>query len=563
MRPAELSQAGTVEWEELLQILRLADSPVGEAVHWLESRGYGDRFVAYGEDHMAGKRRRVCELWRLVPDLLASEVVYVEEEEATKRTGNMGSCIWMQTLPSAMQTSVLTFLNVEHNHFRSKDLEALARRILQSPVEADYWVFQAARSLLLTSSPDADQFGSSSSTEEQPFGIGDTQMSDYHALPEWLDKCREHTSPMFSWLPLEKSYPVEEVQDQDETHLSETCESLQPTSVEVPAVQQPTDKLFDHERRATCSPERRTHERTIEDKDRSEIEIMEAEAGIMDLSKEVNGGDNIVNEEDDKIARAALGEDLYLQALSLGRDLRTRSESGLPKDIYLVRSTPKFASLLSAARAWEVDDEVTLLLVETLLVEQDGYAWSTQVLHAIILPKLYALEKPATRILMTALTQAGKIHPRAVMDSVMFPLICSKNGASSIQCEILNRLVKDCLTEDLILCLLQKMFVCSRESKHDFSSNLSWSWTEGVVGVVQNLLSHKVNIDQDCVASLVQALDAAVAEFPTSLKFGNLLLNLVTKHGPRLKSHKALLHQVVDKSRTFLTKSVQSKLASL
>lgn len=470
----------------------------------------------------------------------------------------------MQTLPSAMQTSVLTFLKVEHNHFRTKDLEALARRILQSPVEADYWVYQAARSLLLTTSQNADQWASFSSAEEQRLGIGDTQTSDHNAMPEWLDKCSEHTSPMFSWLPLEKSYPGDEVQDQDKTHLSETLESLQPMSIEVPAVQQLTNELFDHEKRATCSPERRTHERTIEDMDRLEMEIIEADTGIIDLSKKVNGRDNLVDEDDDKIARAALGEELYLQALSLGQNLRTRSEPGLPKDINLVRSTPNFSCLLSAARAWEVDDEVTLLLVETLLVEQDGYAWSTQLLHAIILPKIYALEKPASRILMTALTQAGKIHPRAVMDSIMFPIICSKNGASSVQCEILNRLVKDCLTEDLILSLLQKMFVPRRESEHDFSrSNRSWNWTEGVVGVVQNLLSHKVNIDQDCVASLVQDLDAAVAEFSTSLKFGNLLLNLVTKHGPRLKSHKTSLHHVVNRSRTFLTKTVQSKLASI
>ncbi|KAL2649630.1 hypothetical protein R1flu_017758 [Riccia fluitans] len=541
------------EWEELLQIFKLSDSPVGEAIHWFELRGYGARFRAQGKDGMVeGKRRKVCELWRFVPDLLASEVVYIEEEEKKARPGTMGSCIWMQTLSNAMQTSVLTFLNVEHDHFRSKDLEALARRILQCPMDADFWVLEAAKALLQTSSQDQDLKLSVLYEEQQLFA--DAEIADYHKLPEWLDTCGESSDSMFGWLPLEQSGDFKEkAPDGTKICPSETGElSQSDTEVKQPAFE-PLDQM-----RAACSPGRFKEEPTVEEKG------TETDKEVSDRSEMgVDQGEEIVRKEDDNTAREVLGDHLFVQAVSLGQALRSSPGPGLSEEINLVRSTTKFALFLSVARAWDVDDEVTLLLVGSLLVEQDGYAWSTKVLEMVILPKLLAMEKPASRILATAVTQAGKIHPRAIIDSVVFPLICSRDGASGIQCELLNRIVKDCLPEDLILALLQKMFLSCAEKQQGFNSGLPWRWTEGMVGVVQNMLNYKVNLDQQSLACLLEALDAVVLEYSKSLKFGNLLLNLVTKQGSKLKSYKELLLQIVEKTQTFLTKSIKTKLGAI
>ncbi|KAL3702143.1 hypothetical protein R1sor_020165 [Riccia sorocarpa] len=550
------------EWEELLQIFKLADSPVGEAIHWFESRGYGARLRVQGRDTMEGKRRKVCELWRFVPDLLASEVMYVEKEEKKGRTGTMGSCIWMQTLPNGMQTSILTFLNAEHGHFRSRDLETLARQILQCPIDADFWVLEAAKTLLQTSSQDQDL--SLLSEEKQHFAAEGAEMADYHKLPEWLDGCGEGSGSMLPWLSLKQSDGFQEKAPQEINFCpSRTGElsQLDITSTEVQEFKQSALDPLRSEARG-CSPRKVREEPYMEEK--GTLEITEADKAVIDGSeRSVDQDHEMVRKDDDGTARAILGEDLYAQALSLGEALRSSPRHGLSEEIKLARTTTKFGLFLCVARAWEVDDEVTLLLVASLLVEQDGYAWSRQVLETIILPKLLTMEKPASRILTTAVTQVGKIHPRAIVDSVVFPLICSRDGASSIQCELVNRIVKDCLPEDLILSLLQKMFLPSAENHDNLNSGIPWKWTEGTVGVVQNMLNYKVNLDEQSVACLVKALDAVVMEFSKSLKFGNLLLNLVTKQGSKLRSHKELLQQIVGKSQTFLTKSIKTKLAAI
>ena len=67
--------------------------------------------------------------------------------------------------------------------------------------------------------------------------------------------------------------------------------------------------------------------------------------------------------------------------------------------------------------------------------EQEGYDWSAEMLSSLILPKLLSLKKLASRILVNAILQAGKVHQRETVDALLLPLILNKEGLNVVVCE--------------------------------------------------------------------------------------------------------------------------------
>lgn len=256
-----------------------------------------------------------------------------------------------------------------------------------------------------------------------------------------------------------------------------------------------------------------------------------------------------------------LGSDLFNRAISL-KEAFTSNPLGagdMQGELELFRITPDVSVLLRVLRPWEFDDDVTLLLVGSLVGDQEGYAWSTQMMSSLLLPKLQDLKQPASRVLLMALIQAAKAQPRASVDSIVLPLLRSEVGASPLQCEVINRVIKDCLTTSSASLLLGKLF---DPDVKQHSGVIRLSWTEAMVGVLQNLLdSRGLCLEEDVASALVFTLQGIADQFAGSLKFGNLLLNLATKHGAQLNaSHVKLLQQVASRTTTFLSNSLMAKL---
>lgn len=80
-----------LELQTLLDILASAPSPVGSAVRWVES---------HGQSGVGCNRAGLGSLWRLVPDVLAKEVVFHEEaQEQPVAEGTVGKYVFLpQTL---------------------------------------------------------------------------------------------------------------------------------------------------------------------------------------------------------------------------------------------------------------------------------------------------------------------------------------------------------------------------------------------------------------------------------------------------------------------------------
>eukprot|EP01018_Ginkgo_biloba_P005815 Gb_19011 [translate_table: standard] len=546
------------QWVPLLEIFLKSPCPVGEASHWVQTQQGKGGLTAGG-------------LWRFVPQLLANNVVFYQGEEEAYETTNInssiGNCMWIQTLPSAMQSSILTFLSAEHSRFRKKDLEKLARNLVAS-LELDFWVRRAAENLFHTIiGPNTSQF----------FKVeNDPKMHEYNALPEWLEDYRKGSNSLFPWLPvasedspsLANNCPEsskEQTVCQTKATLAEKFESSRNTGVEG-NLASPGAKEFTGESVAGFEP-------AVDEA--SEIQHATSCISVEAIGSEVATSMEVeMMDHKDIESRAAVDPEVHAQSLSLREALlSSESNSSISRSAEKIRtlcSSADCMGVLSVVKPWEADDEVTLKLVETLLKEQEGYTWSTEILCSVILPKLLALKEPASRVLVTAVLQAAKAHQRATVDALLFPLILRKKGLNVAVCEVLNRIIKDCLNADHISSFCQKLLfeVDHRKSViclpcHQSEISHCLVWTEPVFTLLQNILNQQVPLPLEAIEKLVLALDDVAEEFSKSLKFGNFLLCLVNKYGSLLKHYKASLRRIAERTNTFMTKSVLTKLASL
>ncbi len=375
----------------------------------------------------------------------------------------------------------------------------------------------------------------------------DPAMIDYYALPDWLHEYKEQQSLMCSDLPPmhnacsdEEDTRMQWEHQPQEEKVTVESKHIQVNSTQADDVGLISNQKGDEVTVLQCSQDNRV------------VTTQDASCA----PERIEAPDD----KDDETARGLLGETVFTRAKLLRDMLHSSSTtSQLPEELDVIFSASDLTPVFKVVKPWLVEDEITALLVGTLLGEHAGYARSVQILTYILLPKLQKLKQPVSRILGSAVLQASKAHPRATVDALLLPLLLCKEGASPFQCDVINRVIKEGLTPELLSSLFHKLF-CTQDKDH---KELDWIWTEAMVGLILNLLAQGIVLREDTLEGLVSSLENASHQFSGSLKFGNLLLNLLTKHGAKLKDHKAALQQVTKNSKTFLTKSILAKLANL
>jgi len=173
-------------------------------------------------------------------------------------------------------------------------------------------------------------------------------------------------------------------------------------------------------------------------------------------------------------------------------------------------------------------------------------------------------------VLVAAITEYCKLHQKAAVYALLFPLIFRREGINNPICDVITRIIRECLHPAHVSAFCQKLFcgekdvrrvICLPCHQHLLSNELVW--TESLFNLFQIILNHNVHLTQDSIDHIVYQAQQLAVNFSKSLKFGNFLLCLVTKCSPLLKSHKLLLIEAVEKTSTLVTKSILSKLANL
>ncbi|GLJ12168.1 hypothetical protein SUGI_0185900 [Cryptomeria japonica] len=377
-------------WVPLLEIFLRSACPVGEASHCIQTHQRKGGPLASG-------------LWKFVPHLLSKNVVFYDEEEGKDQSAgtpssSIGKCMWIETLPSAMQSSILTFLSVEHGRFRTEDLQVLAQTLVAKP-DLDFWVRRAAENLFFT-----------------VVGHTASAFPTVQRIEAW--RWMNTTLCPNSW----------KIVKEDQTHYSLGFQwlSRMPKSQQV---------ISGNLRRSGIEPVGERNEESRYTADYGS-EIQHATSCISDEAAGSGAATstdvNIVDQE--KIdSKLALLPQIYAQATSLREallsfDSNSYSNVSIISDkMYTLCMIADSREVLSFIKPWEVDDEVTLQLVESLLKGQE------------------------------AVLQAGKVHQRATVDALLLPLMLYKKGLNVAVCEVLHRLIKDCLQAEHVSSFFQKL----------------------------------------------------------------------------------------------------------
>ncbi|XP_052180918.1 uncharacterized protein LOC127794072 [Diospyros lotus] len=423
--------------------------------------------------------------------------------------------MWMQTLPNAVQSRILSFLSLEHRRFCTPDLTKLARNILSEAGGVDFWVKKAARQLLDKVSHSNYEWVSCLNLDSEEDGVE----NEFESLPDWLKDEAIASELLLPWLPIRR--------DELHSEVARASDGYQ------------EDSLIEVEE----------HERE---------NVHEAMGDLNTIKDPIDHG---IEEMAVCLRDRVLALEFTSQVVGLAKEIR---------QLCLEKGRDSL-SLLGLIEPWKADDEIGSILLSNL---SDGrgeeLGWLGHILCSIVLPKLLILEEPASRVLVTTTIEYCKVHQTAAVYALLFPLILRKGGVNKAICDVITRIIKECLHPAHVSSFCQKL-LCGEEYGKNFiclpchQSLISHElvWTDSLFNLFQNMLNHNVHLTQDSIDHLVIQLQQSADRFSRSLKFGNFLLCFVNRCAPLLKSHKLLLTEAVGRTDTLVTKSILSKLAAL
>nr|XP_043630592.1 uncharacterized protein LOC122601927 [Erigeron canadensis] len=449
---------------------------------------------------------------------------------------NSSRFIWLQTLPNVVQARILSFLVYHHDKFNKQDLSKLATHLLSddnnNKVKIDFWVKKAARQLFDLVSDSNYKWVSCFNLDSQEDNVDNGKFDEDiigGVLPDWLKNAAasNENDSVFPWTPVS-------VDDVLNTRMP--------------------DVLFEED----------------DDGGDDDDELMvEVEDGEEDGNRELAGVDVEMVHLDRETEEKA--EFLKMKILNLGSNLKAAE---LVDDIRKLCVEEKGNSLkvLGLIEIWNADDEIVPIMLSGLSDgNEEDFVLASDVVCSVVLPKFLNLEKSASRVLVSATIDYCRVHHKAAVYALLFPLILHKDGINSSICDVITRIVKECLHPAHVSAFCQKLlceekvygkgYICLPCHQHLVSKELVW--TESLFNMFQNILNHNVHLTQDSVDRLVFHIQESATMFSKSLKFANFLLCFITKCAPLLKIHKVELSEAVGNTTSFLTKSILSKLASI
>ncbi|KAF3439586.1 hypothetical protein FNV43_RR17864 [Rhamnella rubrinervis] len=426
--------------------------------------------------------------------------------------------MFIQTLPDMVQTRILLFLAVECQRFCQRDLCRLARDVLGGGEELDFWVERAARNLLDAVSDSNYEWISHLSLDS---GQGKREQDEFDSVPVWLRDAAVDSDSL-PWLPISPEDLNSEALYGNFGHKEETFGQVGED------IEEDVDEVEDH----------------------------------IEIDRPTN--DPVGPEIQNKAAS------LKSQILSFESTSKTVSLANEIRQLCMEKGVDAFA-VLSLIEPWLVEDETASILISHLSTgNEEELTWPSQVLCSIILPKFLALEEPVSRVLLTATIEYCKLHQKAAVYALLFPLILRGDGINNSICDVITRIVKECLHPAHVSAFCQKLLCGGKDERrvvclpcHRSLLSDEMVWSESLFNLFQSILNQNVCLTQDSVDHIVYQVQQSAQTFSKSLRFGNFLLCLVTKCSPLLKCHKLILNEAVEKTNTLVTKSILSKLFSL
>ncbi|XP_037462839.1 uncharacterized protein LOC119334361 [Triticum dicoccoides] len=420
------------------------------------------------------------------------------------------TAVLFQTLPPLLQSQALSFLSSSASLLDPLQLRSLASRVLSAPPGRcdEFWVRRGAHHLL-DGLPDKD-------APDVPWEFNE----EFHEPPPWLKEEAARTPPVLPWLPLD-------------------CRSLMPGGARVGG-----DGL-DGVGLESLGLEQ------------DEYSFIQEEVGRAPSPPSPPLGNSVVHKA------LALKKEIEMSESILG----AQQAANNLHDLCLESGNAE--AVLSLVQPWEADDDTVRVLLSNVVLEEDGMHGKgpALVLCSLILPKLLDLQRAASSGLLSAALDVCKRHPAAALEAVLFPLVLRKQGLNAPQCDVLTRIVRDCMHPLHVTAFCHRLLsgeegerkpICMPQHRENIGCDLVW--TESLFALFYNILSQDICLTPSTIEKLVYMIDDMAIKFPKSLKFGNFFLCFVSKCWHECKIHRVLLETAAETTNTFLTKAILVKL---
>ncbi|KAJ1259662.1 hypothetical protein BS78_10G173200 [Paspalum vaginatum] len=430
---------------------------------------------------------------------------------ASDRTAD--TTILFQILPPFLQSQALSFLASSAGLLDRCLIRSLAARVVSAPPgRYGFWARRGARHLL-DGLPEE---------EGVPGVASDGFCEGFHELPTWLKEAAERAHPVLPWLPVD----CRSAMGGGTRAGRGGADGLGGIGLETLVLDQDVD-----------------------------VEMREAECVLPPRAPPL--GDSVVQRALAVQKEIAAAESV-LAAQRVVKDLQD-----------LCVESRNAAAVLSLVQPWGADDDTLRVLLSSLVLQEDGVhgGGPALVLCSVFLPQLLELQRPASSVLLSAALDLCKRHPAAALEAVLFPLVLRKGGLNVPQCDVLTRIVKECMHPLHVTAFCHRLLsgeeqerkpVCMPQHHENVGTHLVW--TESLFALFYSILSQDICLTPSTVDELICVIDERASEFSRSLKFSNFLLCFVSKCWCECKDQRVLLERATERTNTFLTKAIMVKL---
>jgi len=250
----------------------------------------------------------------------------------------------------------------------------------------------------------------------------------------------------------------------------------------------------------------------------------------------------------------------------------------LPVDLEtLIRDSDQLEEVLKVLRLESLSEEWILAFCNHFILSENSFYRCCLLIRYSLFPKIRDLQQKASRMLLTSVLTCGKRHPKAIVYAFLLPLVADENMGTA-QCEVINKVSKECLSEEMIILFLRFLLSPSNlesSTTIDFDttsflfsptfSSECFPWTELTISIIENILAMKLTmLNTEILSALLLQFEEHVEEFSKSLKFSHMLFILVSKYAHLLTTANVdLLKHTLSKCDNYMAKACASKLGQL
>ncbi|XP_078373737.1 uncharacterized protein LOC144657283 [Oculina patagonica] len=247
-----------------------------------------------------------------------------------------------------------------------------------------------------------------------------------------------------------------------------------------------------------------------------------------------------------------------LQNLLTGQDIKEDNFIN-ELDIFSTCSSLEMEHVCTQLNLKSIQESLAISLCTQFVVLPTEPSFSNAAIFAThcLLPKVQELKQAASRALFTAISLFAKKHSRAFCHGVIIRLVQQSNFDTP-QVDLVNKTIKECLSEDTRIHLLELIFSTKLDSQ-----GCPFSWSENIVSVVQTVVDLKPEFSSDLFGICTGVLEQQSRHLSKSLKFAKMLLAVIKTYGQHVSMYFNTFVRILEGNDTFLKKAGLSALQKI